>query len=152
MAADVIARARLVEIEQRIDALTVLKAELQRMIAECSRGRVAECRVIEVLADHNNKSVTGQAESATQVRPCPAPPAMEALDDGTVRPPPDRSFTAVLRENAATKSQRIGRNDREQNVAGTLATTRKINNLEDAHCVRDAGSQVPAAGLTNRAN
>jgi hypothetical protein len=27
-----------------------LKGELERMIAECSRGRVAECRVIEVLS------------------------------------------------------------------------------------------------------
>jgi DNA-binding transcriptional MerR regulator len=52
MAADAIARARLSEVEQRIDSFTVLKAELKRMIAECSRGRVAECRVIEVLANH----------------------------------------------------------------------------------------------------
>ena len=52
IAADAIARARLSEVEQRIDILIVLKAELKRMIAECSRGRVAECRVIEVLANH----------------------------------------------------------------------------------------------------
>jgi DNA-binding transcriptional MerR regulator len=51
-AADRIARARLDEVERRIDALVVLKAELQRMITACSRGRVAECRVIEVLANH----------------------------------------------------------------------------------------------------
>jgi DNA-binding transcriptional MerR regulator len=61
MAADVIARARLGEVERRIDTLTVLKAELQRMIAECSRGRVAECRVIEVLANHSKKQVAGRA-------------------------------------------------------------------------------------------
>jgi DNA-binding transcriptional MerR regulator len=60
MAADVIARARLEEVEQRIATLIVLKAELQRMIAECSRGRVADCRVIEVLAHHSNKQVAGQ--------------------------------------------------------------------------------------------
>ena len=53
MAADVIARARLGEVERRIDILIKLKAELERMIAECSHGRVAECRVIEVLANHN---------------------------------------------------------------------------------------------------
>jgi DNA-binding transcriptional MerR regulator len=49
MAADVIARSRLDDVERRIDILFVLKAELQRMIAGCSRGRVAECRVIEAL-------------------------------------------------------------------------------------------------------
>jgi DNA-binding transcriptional MerR regulator len=54
-AADRIARARLDEVERRIDALVVLKAELQRMITACSRGRVAECRVIEVLANHGKR-------------------------------------------------------------------------------------------------
>ena len=51
-AADAIARARLAEVEQRIASLTALKGELERMIAQCARGRVAECRVIESLADH----------------------------------------------------------------------------------------------------
>jgi DNA-binding transcriptional MerR regulator len=51
MTADAIARARLAEVEQRIHILTELKAELERMIADCSLGRVAECRVIEVLSD-----------------------------------------------------------------------------------------------------
>ena len=50
--ADTIARARLSEVEQRIRSLTALKAELNHMIQGCSHGRVAECRVIEVLADH----------------------------------------------------------------------------------------------------
>jgi hypothetical protein len=49
------ARARLDEVERRIDTLMVLKAELQGMIAACSQGRVAECRVIEVLANHGRK-------------------------------------------------------------------------------------------------
>ena len=51
-AADEIARARLVDVEQRIASLTALKAELERMVAECAHGNVAACRVIEVLADH----------------------------------------------------------------------------------------------------
>ena len=51
-AADQIARARLAEVEQRIASLMALKAELQRMVSECACGRVAECRVIEILADH----------------------------------------------------------------------------------------------------
>ena len=50
MAADAIARTRLDEVQRRIDLLMMLKAELERMIEECSRSRVAECRVIEALA------------------------------------------------------------------------------------------------------
>jgi DNA-binding transcriptional MerR regulator len=47
---DVIARARLREVERRIESLLKLKAELERMIVACSLGRVADCRVIEALA------------------------------------------------------------------------------------------------------
>jgi DNA-binding transcriptional MerR regulator len=50
--ADAIAKARLVDVEQRIAGLTALKAELLMMIEGCSHGRVDHCRVIEVLADH----------------------------------------------------------------------------------------------------
>ncbi|PRH87983.1 MerR family transcriptional regulator [Labrys okinawensis] len=51
--ADAIARARLAEVEQRIASLQALKAELQRMAEGCRHGRVDECRVIEILADHD---------------------------------------------------------------------------------------------------
>lgn len=51
-AVDTIAKARLAEVEQRIASLLALKAELQRMIRSCKRGRIAECRIIEVLQDH----------------------------------------------------------------------------------------------------
>lgn len=51
-AVDEIARARLAEIEQRIASLTALKAELERMLTSCAHGQVAECRVIETVADH----------------------------------------------------------------------------------------------------
>ena len=50
MTADAIARAKLGEVERRIEILKKLKIELERMIAECSRVRVAECRVLEALA------------------------------------------------------------------------------------------------------
>jgi DNA-binding transcriptional MerR regulator len=53
-AADAIARARLVEVRQRIDSLTALRSELERMIEECACGRVADCRVIETLADNSH--------------------------------------------------------------------------------------------------
>ena len=51
--ADAIAAARLEEIEERIAKLTSLKQELKRMV-DCGRhGRVRDCRVIEILADHD---------------------------------------------------------------------------------------------------
>jgi DNA-binding transcriptional MerR regulator len=55
-AVDEIARARLIDVERRIDVLLCLKAELGRMLANCSRGCVAECRVIEVLANRSSQA------------------------------------------------------------------------------------------------
>ncbi|RMD62562.1 MAG: MerR family transcriptional regulator [Alphaproteobacteria bacterium] len=52
-AADRIARAQLAAVETRLARLQALKLELERMVACCQGGRIAECRVIEVLADHN---------------------------------------------------------------------------------------------------
>lgn len=52
-AADSIARARLLEVERRIARLTRLKVELERMIAQCSGGRIADCRIVQVLGDHS---------------------------------------------------------------------------------------------------
>lgn len=51
-AADRIAREQLANVEHRMARLATLKAELERMIEQCRGGRIAECRVIEVLADH----------------------------------------------------------------------------------------------------
>jgi len=51
-AADRIARRQLHQVESRIARLQALKRELKRMIVQCRGGRIAECRVIEVLADH----------------------------------------------------------------------------------------------------
>lgn len=52
--ADAIAKARLIEVEQRIRSLLALKAELEMMVESCGHGRVDQCRVIEVLADHGH--------------------------------------------------------------------------------------------------
>lgn len=49
---DIIARSHLAEIDEKIARLTALRSEVQRMVEEGEHGRVAECRVIEVLADH----------------------------------------------------------------------------------------------------
>jgi len=50
--ADAIAKHHLEQVEQRIVILQSLRGELRRMVRQCSGGRVATCRVIEVLADH----------------------------------------------------------------------------------------------------
>ena len=52
-AADAIARAQLAEVESRLARLIALKAELERMVVQCAGGRIADCRVIEVLSDHS---------------------------------------------------------------------------------------------------
>ena len=52
-AADKLARAHLVDVNSRIARLEALKTELERMAQQCSGGRISECLVIEVLADHS---------------------------------------------------------------------------------------------------
>lgn len=51
--ADTIARRHLWQVEQRLARLKALRTELKRMVQECSGGRSAECRVLEVLRDHS---------------------------------------------------------------------------------------------------
>lgn len=51
--ADQLARERLIDVEKRIVRLTALRTELQKMLESCAHGRVDECRVIEVLSNHD---------------------------------------------------------------------------------------------------
>jgi DNA-binding transcriptional MerR regulator len=51
--ADAIAKTRLSDVTQKIQSLLALKAELELMVEGCSHGQVGQCRVIEVLADHD---------------------------------------------------------------------------------------------------
>jgi DNA-binding transcriptional MerR regulator len=51
--ADAIARAHLAGIESRIARLVALRDELRAMVERGTHDRIAECRVIEVVADHN---------------------------------------------------------------------------------------------------
>ena len=44
-----IAQAQLDEVERRLSKLQSLRAELSRMVDDCQKGVVAECRVIEAL-------------------------------------------------------------------------------------------------------
>jgi DNA-binding transcriptional MerR regulator len=52
--ADKIAKARLIEVESRLQRLEALKRELNRMVDACAGGPVAQCQVIETLADHRH--------------------------------------------------------------------------------------------------
>jgi DNA-binding transcriptional MerR regulator len=51
---DAIARQHLASVRSRITRLQALEVELSRMVQECGCGRVADCRVIEVLADETH--------------------------------------------------------------------------------------------------
>ena len=51
---DALVRARLGEVEDRIARLTALRGELQSMLQSHQHGTVADCRVIEVLSDHEH--------------------------------------------------------------------------------------------------
>lgn len=51
-AADAIARARLSDVEHRIAKLLSHKTELQRMLECTAHGRIDQCRVIEILGNH----------------------------------------------------------------------------------------------------
>jgi DNA-binding transcriptional MerR regulator len=70
-AADAIARAQLVQVERRIEHLKALKRELRRMVAQCSGGRISDCRVIEALNDHAN--CAGHGNSASTLDQCGDP-------------------------------------------------------------------------------
>lgn len=50
---DGIARRQLRHVEQRIARLEALRTELARMIEQCEGDTVGECRVLEVLRDHD---------------------------------------------------------------------------------------------------
>jgi DNA-binding transcriptional MerR regulator len=49
---DAIARRHLSDVKRRIERLETLQLELNRMLTQCGEGRVADCRVLEVLRDH----------------------------------------------------------------------------------------------------
>lgn len=53
--ADTLARKHLQAVRSRIARLQALEAELVRMVDACGHGTVAQCRVIEVLADQSHE-------------------------------------------------------------------------------------------------
>lgn len=52
--ADEIAKRQLHDVEEKIEQLTGLRTELTRMVEQCNHGQISDCRVIEILSDHNN--------------------------------------------------------------------------------------------------
>ena len=51
-AVDQLRRRQLAQVEQRLARVSVLKAELERMIEQCAGGRVRDCRIIEALSNY----------------------------------------------------------------------------------------------------
>ena len=63
VAADRIARRQLRQVESRIARLQALATEFKRMIKRCRGGRIADCRIIEALADHAHCSAEHLTET-----------------------------------------------------------------------------------------
>lgn len=63
-AADTVARRQLAAVEHRLGRLQALKQELERMIAQCAGGTIADCRVIKVLGDHGLCGTRDHGEAA----------------------------------------------------------------------------------------
>ncbi|MBS0232519.1 MAG: helix-turn-helix domain-containing protein [Proteobacteria bacterium] len=51
---DALAREHLKAVTSRIARLEALKKELETMIRSCAKGRIAECRIIDVLSHHEH--------------------------------------------------------------------------------------------------
>jgi DNA-binding transcriptional MerR regulator len=51
---DALARAHLQGIVSRIERLTALKTEVESMIKACEKGKIAKCKVIDVLSHHEH--------------------------------------------------------------------------------------------------
>ena len=49
---DALVRSRLSDVDERIARLTQLRAELSGMLSSGHHGTIGECRVVEVLSDH----------------------------------------------------------------------------------------------------
>ena len=49
-AVDLIANSHLAEVKRKIDDLTSLRSELERVIGSCRHGTVGECKIIDTLA------------------------------------------------------------------------------------------------------
>lgn len=53
---DALVEQHLAEVDQRIEQLTRLRGELAGMLSDCHHGTVGQCRIVEVLSDHDHCS------------------------------------------------------------------------------------------------
>ncbi len=67
-AVDSVARRHLNQVRGRIERLKGLEAELERMIEHCQGGKVADCRIIEVLSDHSHAHCLSDEHSGKTTR------------------------------------------------------------------------------------
>ncbi len=67
-AVDSVARRHLAQVRGRIERLNGLEAELERMIEHCQGGKVADCRIIEVLSDHSHAHCLSDEHSSKATR------------------------------------------------------------------------------------
>jgi DNA-binding transcriptional MerR regulator len=67
---DAIAYAHLADIESKIRRLKLLQREVKRMLRDCGRGQIRECRVLEVLSSH--KECLGEHSVPQQGRARPS--------------------------------------------------------------------------------
>lgn len=70
--ADEIARRHLTQIDARIARLSALRAELTRMLEVCAGGKIADCRVIEVVADHAHQHCLSPDHGGPSIGALPA--------------------------------------------------------------------------------
>ncbi|RUT28785.1 MerR family transcriptional regulator [Arsenicitalea aurantiaca] len=49
---DALVEARLKEVDERLAKLIALRTELASMLESCAHGTVADCRILQVLSDH----------------------------------------------------------------------------------------------------
>lgn len=92
---DEVARAHLADVEARIERLEALRTELRRMIRQCSGGRVADCRIIQVVADHDHRHCVTEAH---------ATPAAARQEAAARRPPQVSLGLSVGRMEAGAHS------------------------------------------------
>ncbi len=62
--ANILAAEQLAAVDSKIARLEALRGELQRVVSAACQGRVADCRVIEVLSDHSHCGAEHEAPSA----------------------------------------------------------------------------------------
>ncbi len=101
-AVDAIAREHLAGVDRRLADLATLRRELAALIEGCSRGTMAECRILEALAPPPEAVPSNIAPASPEEVPSsgssPSSPQSPALSRSqTTAPPPARARTRAAR-------------------------------------------------------